>query len=150
MYLIIKNMSNMVSKTMKKCVLLCAALFALAACDKPFVLELPLAVDSHEYKLSSKAGEARLFFYTDRPWTIELEPAECSWATISRTSGNGDEPAEEILFTYEENQDPDRQVTLVITAGDLQERITMFQTGTSRGWWDGSVGVEDLVVKPVY
>jgi hypothetical protein len=30
----------MVSKTMKKCVLLCAALFALAACDKPFVLEL--------------------------------------------------------------------------------------------------------------
>ena len=143
-------MSNMVSKTMKRCMLLCAALFALAACDKPFVLDLPLAVDSHEYTLSSKAGEARIFFYTNRDWTISLEPADCSWATVNRTSGNGDDPAEEILFTYEENQDADRQVNIVITAGDLQEKITMSQTGLYRDWWDGSTSVDDLIVKPLY
>jgi hypothetical protein len=57
---------------------------------------------------------------------------------------------EEILFTYQENQDPDRQVTLVISAGELQERITLSQTGIAREWWDGSVGVDDLVIKPQY
>ena len=138
----------MVSKMMKKCLLLFTALSALVACNKSFELDLPLAVDSHEYKLSAKAGEARIFFYTTRRWEITLEPSDCSWATLNRTSGNGKEPVEEIIFTYEQNNDPDREVTLVITAGDLKEEIIMFQTGTSRGWWDGSIGVDDLVVKP--
>ena len=143
-------MSNMVSKMMKKCLLLCTALYALAACSKPFELDLPLAVDSHEYKLSSKAGEARIFFYTTQPWTIAFEPAECAWATLNRMSGDGKDQVEEILFTYEQNNDPDREVTLVITAGNLKEEIIMFQTGTSRGWWDGSIGVDDLIIKPQY
>lgn len=141
-------MSNMVSKIINKGLLLFASLLVLAACDRPFTLELPLAVDSHEYILSSKAGEARIFFYTTMPWNIVLEPGDCSWGTLSRTSGNGDEAVEEIVFTYQENQDPDRRVTLVINAGDLQEKIIISQTGIAREWWDGSVGVDDLVIKP--
>lgn len=141
-------MKNMASKMIKICLLSCTVLFALASCNKPFDLDLQLAVDSHEYHLSSKAGEARIFFYTTRSWEISLEPADCSWATLNKTSGDGKDPVEEILFTYEQNDDPDREVTLIITAGDLQEEIIMFQTGISRGWWDGSIGVEDLIVKP--
>lgn len=141
-------MSSMETEFMKKGLLALAVLFALSACEKPFSLDLPLAVDSHEYTLSSKAGEARIFFYTTKAWTLSLDQEDCSWAAVSRTSGDGSEDVEEILFTYEQNSDADRQVTLVIRAGDLQEKITMFQTGSVREWWDGSIGVDDLVVKP--
>ena len=143
-------MRNMVSNIMKQGALIIAAMFALLSCNKPFELNLPLAVDSHEYHLSSKAGVARIFFYTNRSWTLTVDPEDCTWASVNRTSGNGQEDVEEILFTYDKNQDPDRQVILHITAGDLQESITMFQTGTSRGLWDGSVSVDDLVIKPQY
>ena len=140
----------MVSNIIRQGVLVIAATFAFLSCNKPFELDLPLAVDSHEYHLSSKAGKARIFFYTNRSWTLTLEPADCAWASVNRTSGNGQDDVEEILFTYDQNQDPDREVMIHITAGDLKESITMFQTGTSRGWWDGSVSVDDLVVKPQY
>lgn len=143
-------MRNMVSKSIKKVLPFIVALPLLFACDKPFTLELPLAVDSHEYTLSTEAGEARLFFYTTHTWTISLEPSDCSWASVSRTSGSGKEDVEEIIFSYQENSDADRQVAIVIDAGDLQEKITMSQKGLVREWWDGSVSVDDLVVKPQY
>ena len=143
-------MRNMVTKVLNKGLLLIAALLVFSACVKPFELNLPLAVDSHEYTLSSKAGEARIFFYTTNQWTITFEPEDCTWATLNRTSGNGSEPVEEILFTYDENADPDRQVVLLIKAGGLEERITMFQTGIVKEWWDGSTSIDDLIVKPQY
>ena len=141
-------MSNMVSKVLNKSLLFIAALLVFSACEKPFQLNLPLAVDSNEYNLSAKAGQARIFFYTTQQWNLSLEPEDCSWATVNATSGNGQADVEEIVFTYDQNDDADRQVTLVITAGDLQEKVTMFQKGSVRDWWDGSVGVDDLVVKP--
>ena len=140
----------MVSKILNKGLLLIAALLVFSACDKPFKLNLPLAVDSHEYQLSAKAGQARIFFYTNRAWNLTTDPGDCAWATISRTSGTGEEDVEEIVVTYEQNQDPDRQLTLIITAGDLQETITLYQTGVAREWWDGSNTVDDLIVKPQY
>ena len=52
------------------------------------------------------------------------------------------------MGTYEQNEEMDRQLTLIITAGDLQESITLFQTGVARDWWDGSTSIDDLIVKP--
>ena len=144
-----KNMSKMVSKMIRKGLPFIVALLACAACEKPYKLELPLAVDSREYHLSKSGGVARIFFYTTHEWTISLEPADCTWASINRTSGNGEDDVEEILFSYDENADPDREVTIVINAGELQEQIKMFQTGVAKEWWDGSLSVDDLVVKPV-
>ena len=149
MYLIMKNMNNMVSKMIRKGLPFIVALLAFAACEKPYKLELPLAVDSREYHLSKSGGVARIFFYTTHEWTISLEPADCTWASINRTSGNGEDDVEEILFSYDENTDPDREVTIVINAGELQEQIKLFQTGVAKEWWDGSFSVDDLVVKPV-
>ena len=143
-------MRNMVSKIMKKAAPIIAALFALLSCDKPFALDLPLAVDSREYNVSSKAGQARIFFYTNRAWTLSFEPADCSWGTVNKTSGNGKDDVEEIVFTHEQNTDTDREAVLVITAGDLQERIKIFQPGLAKEWWDGSTSVDDLVIKPQY
>lgn len=140
----------MVSKIMKTGALIIAALSVLLSCDKPFELDLPLAVDSHEFKLSSKAGQARVFFYTNRAWTLTVEPADCSWATVNRTSGNGQEDVEEILFKYELNEDADRKAILHITAGELKDSIVMSQTGIVREWWDGQISVDDLVIKPQY
>ena len=142
-------MNNMVSKITKHFYILFVLMLAVTACNKPFTLDLPLAVDSHEYTLSSKAGQARIFFYTNRAWTLSLEP-ECLWASISRTSGDGQEDVEEILFTYEQNEEIDRHVTLVITAGDLQEKIVMSQTGLARDLLEGSQTIDDLIVKPQY
>ena len=142
-------MNNMVSKMIRKGLPFIVALLAFAACEKPYKLELPLAVDSREYHLSKSGGVARIFFYTTHEWTISLEPVDCTWASINRTSGNGEDDVEEILFSYDENADPDREVTIVINAGELQEQIKMFQTGVAKEWWDGSFSVDDLVVKPV-
>lgn len=142
-------MSNMVSNIIRKGLPFIVALLALAACEKPFRLELPLAVDSREYHLGQKDGVARIFFYTTKPWTITLEPADCAWASINRTSGSGEDDVEEILVTYEHNSDPDREVFIVINAGELQEQIRLFQTGVAKEWWDGSFSVDDLVIKPV-
>ena len=139
----------MVSKMIRKGLPFIVALLAFAACEKPYKLELPLAVDSREYHLSKSGGVARIFFYTTHEWTISLEPVDCTWASINRTSGNGEDDVEEILFSYDENADPDREVTIVINAGELQEQIKMFQTGVAKEWWDGSFSVDDLVVKPV-
>ena len=143
-------MRNMVSKIMKKGALIVAALFAFLSCDKPFELDLPLAVDSREYNITSKAGQARIFFYTNRAWTLSVEPADCAWATVNKTSGNGKDDVEEIVFTHEQNTDVDREAFLVITAGDLQERIKIFQPGLAKEWWDGSTSVDDLIIKPQY
>lgn len=142
-------MNNMVSKMIRKGLPFIVALLAFAACEKSYKLELPLAVDSREYHLSKSGGVARIFFYTTHEWTISLEPVDCTWASINRTSGNGEDDVEEILFSYDENADPDREVTIVINAGELQEQIKMFQTGVAKEWWDGSFSVDDLVVKPV-
>lgn len=143
------NMKNMVSKIIMKVLPFCALLLALGACSKPFSLDLPLAVDSHSYNLAVVSGEARIFFYTTKPWEVTLEPADCAWATLNRTSGDGTEDVEELILKYDENNQPDRQVTLVISAGDLQEKITMFQKGIYREWWNGSTTVDDLEIKPL-
>lgn len=142
-------MNNMVSKITKHIYILFVLMLAVTACNKPFTLDLPLAVDSHEYTLSSNAGQARIFFYTNRAWSLSLEP-ECPWGSISRTSGDGHEDVEELLFTYEQNEEIDRHVTLVITAGDLQEKIVMSQTGLARDLLEGSQTIDDLIVKPQY
>lgn len=139
-------MRNMVSKIIRKGLPFIVALLAFSSCDRPFRLDLPLAVDSHKYEFASQAGEARIFFYTTEAWTISFEPADCSWASVSRTSGNGKEDVEEIMFTYKENRLLTRQVTLVIDAGGLQERVTMVQNGTMADSWGDSLTVDDLVV----
>ena len=136
-------MRNMVSKILKNTALIIVAVFTFLSCDKPFVLDLPLAVDSHEYDISVKAGTARIFFYTNRAWTISFEPADCSWATVNKKSGDGKADVEEILLTYQKSTCYNRQVTLVITAGNLQERITIYQQGSA------STSVDDLETIPL-
>ena len=140
----------MVSRVIKTGVALAVAVLSLLSCDRPFVLDLDLAVDSHEYNISSKAGQARFFFYTNRSWTLSMDPAACSWASVDKTSGDGKAGVEEILFTYRQNMDIDREATLVIKAGGKQESVKFFQPGLAKEWWDGSVSVDDLVVKPQY
>ena len=142
-------MKNMVSKIIMKVLPFCALLLALGACSKPFSLDLPLAVDSRKYELTPDAGEARIFFYTTKSWKVTIEPEDCDWAKLNRTSGDGKDDVEELILKYDENNQPDRQVTLVISAGNLQEKITMSQKGIYREWWDGSVTVDDLEIKPI-
>ena len=134
---------------MKRGAAVVLAVFALLSCDRPFSLDLDLAVDSHDYTIGSKAGQARIFFYTNRSWSLSLEPAGCSWGSVNKTSGNGKDDVEEILFTYEQNTDVDRDATIVIKAGSKQERIRIFQPGVAKEWWDGSTTIDDLEIKPV-
>lgn len=157
-------MSNMVSKIIRFVMPLVTVLLMAAGCNKPYTLDLPLAVDSHDYSINAKAGKTRVFFYTDRAWTITLsyDPAVREWASINRTSGDGQEQVEEIMFTYDANPYQERKVTLIIQAGDLQETITFTQKGEGGidpsmppfnpddvlEWTEGSSTADDLIVKP--
>ena len=153
----------MVSKIIRFAMPAIAVLLMVAGCNKPYTLDLPLAVDSRDYSINAKAGKTRVFFYTDRAWNITLsyEPATREWASINRTSGDGKEQIEEIMFTYQANPYQERKVTLIIQAGNLQERITFTQKGEGGidpdmppfnpedvlEWTEGSTA-DDLEVKP--
>lgn len=158
-------MRNMVSKISRLALPLVASLLCLFGCDKPYSIEYPLAVDSNAYNITAKAGKTRVFFYTDRAWTVSLEyePATRQWASLDKYSGNGEADVEALMLTYEKNPYQERKVTIVINAGDLQEEITFTQAGEGgidpalppfkeedvKEWTDGSSSVEDLnVVKP--
>ena len=42
---------------------------AVLSCDKPFEMDLPLAVNSHKLTLSSTSGSTHILIYADGDWT---------------------------------------------------------------------------------
>ena len=75
---------------MKNFIIAIAAVFALAACNKPFEEKYPeLVLDNYSYTLKADGGSIQLMVYYSDSWTAELSGIDTDWIILSRTSAPG-------------------------------------------------------------
>lgn len=101
------------------------ALLAAAACDKPFEMDLPLAVNQHTISLKKEAGSTHILIWSDGSWTARFDhPVD--WGSLNKASGMGNS---DIVFSYAANYGISRSVGLVLEKGELRDTITINQDG---------------------
>lgn len=107
--------------------LLVAALLALgaAACDKPFEMDLPLAVNQHTITLKKEAGSTHILVWSDGGWAARFDKA-IDWGSLNKVTGAGNS---DIVFTYSANYGISRTVGLVLEKGELRDTVQIIQDG---------------------
>ena len=108
-------------------VLLAAALLALgaAACDKPYEMNLPLAVNQHTINLKKDAGSTHILVWSDGDWTARFDKP-IDWGSLNKVTGAGNS---DVVFTYAANYGISRTVGLVLEKGALRDTIHINQDG---------------------
>ena len=75
---------------MKKLIIAIVAVFAMAACNKPFEEKYSqLVLDNYSYTLKADGGSIQIMVYYSDAWTAELTGADTDWVVLSRTSAPG-------------------------------------------------------------
>ena len=107
--------------------LLAAALLALgiAACDKPYEMNLPLAVNQHTISLKQEAGSTHILVWSDGDWSAFFDKP-IDWGSLNKETGAGNS---DIVFTYATNYGLSRTVGLVLQKGELRDTIHINQDG---------------------
>ncbi len=111
---------------MKRILYILAALVCAMACNRSYVLELPLAVDQTTLKFSKESGATHILVYSTEKWTAILDE-NVSWASIEQGAGTGNG---EFVFSYEANPMIERQTGVKIKSPSGEIVITMIQSGT--------------------
>lgn len=96
-----------------------------AGCQKPYELNLPLAVTSNTLNLAKEAGSTHILVYSTGKWTAAFTE-EVKWGSISKTSGEGNN---DLIFSYSTNYGVSRKVGLVFTSGGLRDTVMLVQAG---------------------
>ena len=112
------NMRNTVCK-----MFVLAAL--VAACDKPYEMNLPLTVAGRHITLSKDGGSTHVLVYSTGDWTAHFDHS-VRWAAIDRTSGSGNS---ELVFSFAANYGIARQVGIVLESGANRDTVFMLQNG---------------------
>ncbi len=102
---------------------------AVLSCDKPFEMDLPLAVNSHKLTLSSTSGSTHILIYADGDWTARFGRV-IGWGSLNKLGGTGNS---DIEFSYAANYGVTRSIDLILTKGDLRDTIVLVQKGTLAG-----------------
>lgn len=108
---------------------LCLASMLLFACDKPFEMNLPLAVNSHKLSLNETAGSTHILVWSDGLWTASFG-REINWGSLNKLEGQGNSDLE---FSYSANYGVARSVELILAKGELRDTILLVQKGMSAG-----------------
>lgn len=106
---------------MKKLIIAIVAVFALAACNKPFEEEYSqLVLDNYSYTLKADGGSIQVMVYYSDAWTAELSGVDTSWLILSRTSASGQSY---LRITYDSAIDVERTAYVIFhpTHGDPVE-----------------------------
>ena len=75
---------------MKKLIIAIVAVFAMAACNKPFEENYSqLVLDNYSYTLAADGGSIQIMVYYSDSWTAELTGVDTDWIILSRTSAPG-------------------------------------------------------------
>lgn len=102
-----------------------AFVLMLAGCDKPFEMDLPLAVNSRLIELAKESGSTHIMVYSTGAWTAQLtEPV--SWASLDKVSGMGNS---DLVFNYSANYGIARKVGIVLATAELKDTIFVTQAG---------------------
>ena len=102
---------------------------AVLSCDKPFEMDLPLAVNSHKLTLSSASGSTHILIYAVGDWTACFGK-EIGWGSLNKLGGTGNS---DIEFSYAANYGVTRSVDLVLANGELRDTIVLVQNGILSG-----------------
>ena len=97
----------------------------VAACDKPYEMDLPLSVAGRHITLSKDGGSTHVMVYSTGDWTARFDHS-VRWAAIDRTSGNGNS---EVIFSFAANYGIARQVGIVLESGANRDTVFMLQNG---------------------
>ena len=73
--------------------------FLVFSCDKPYEMNLPLAVNSHKLTLNSPSGSTHILIWADGDWTAGFG-REINWGSLNKLEGSGNS---DIEFSYAAN-----------------------------------------------
>ncbi len=104
---------------------LLSAALAVLSCNRPFELDLPLAVNSREIDLDNLTGSTHILVYADGTWNVKFSEA-VEWASIDRLTGNGNS---EIVLSYAANFGLPRRLAIAFSRNELVDTIVVNQAG---------------------
>lgn len=130
---------NTLKRTFLSVLAAAAAAVAVFSCDKPYELDLPLAVTNHNLTLQKTAGSTHILIYADGPWTAGFTH-QADWASLNKLSGEGNH---DIVLSYSANYGVSRMIGIVLTKGELRDTIKVTQKGNIT---EGSLTFENAAV----
>ena len=95
----------------------------VGSCQKPYEVDLPLAVSRANFTVKKEAGKVFFIVYSQQSWTAEFD-APITWARLSRTSGDNQT---QVNVEYDENADLSRGVHIVVRSGNLTRKVYLSQ-----------------------
>lgn len=93
------------------------------SCQKPYEMDLPLAVSRANFTVKQNAGQVFFIVYSQQKWTAEFE-TPITWAQLSRTSGDNHT---QVNITYDQNNDLSRGVNIIVRSGNLTRKVYLSQ-----------------------
>ncbi len=91
---------------MKKIIIAILAVFAIAACNRPFEENYPeLLLDRYNITLKADGGSVQMMVYYSDAWTAEVAGVNTDWIILSRTGAPGQAY---IRITYDSAIDVER------------------------------------------
>lgn len=101
----------------------------VGSCQKPYEVDLPLAVSRANFTVKKEAGKIFFIVYSQQNWTAEFD-APITWARLSRTSGDNQT---QVNVEYDENADLSRGVHIVVRSGNLTRKVYLSQNAGITG-----------------
>lgn len=105
------------------------AAFITLACDKPYEMNLPLAVNSHKLTFENTSGSTHILIWADGNWKARFD-RNINWGSLNKLEGTGNSDLE---FSYSANYGVTRSVDLILTKGELCDTIVLVQNGLLSG-----------------
>ena len=101
----------------------------VGSCQKPYEMDLPLAVSRANFTLKKEAGQIFFIVYSQENWTADFE-RPVTWARLSRTSGGN---YQQVNVSYDENTDLSRGVYIIVRSGNLTKKVYVSQNAGMSG-----------------
>ncbi len=101
----------------------------VVSCQKPYEMDLPLAVSRANFTVKKDAGQIFFIVYSQEKWTAEFE-TPVTWARLSRTSGDNQT---QVNVLYDENPDLSRGVNIIVRSGNLTKTVYVSQNAGLSG-----------------
>lgn len=110
------------------------------SCQKPYEVDLPLAVSRANFTVKAEAGEIFFIVYSQEKWTAEFE-RPVTWAHLSRTSGDNQT---QVNVSYDQNSDLSRGVNIIVRSGNLTKKVYLSQKAGLSGEVSYSLDMQSI------
>ncbi len=101
----------------------------VGSCQKPYEMDLPLAVSRAQFTVTKDAGQIFFIVYSQEKWTADFE-TPVTWAQLSRKSGDNQT---QVNVLYDANTDLSRGVNIVVRSGNLTRKVYLSQKAGMSG-----------------